>query len=299
MASTMKLSPSRTTKAFRSLQEESPIQLHAASLSLNILFGLFPLLLMIVSLLSWIGSNPEHDTLLLNNLYQLLPNEAYLFVSETLERLLSSQSVTVFSVGTLLLIWSASRTMRTMTHSLNRIYRNESKRAWVERVSIAMGFTLILGVIFILASNILIWGAQLVTSLQNAFAIPSILLFFLSHLTWPFFTLLLITLLTCTYRFLPSHDIETSLFDHLPGAVLATSIWIFGALFFNLYLGFTTQFEVYGAIGAFIILILYIQVVSYAFLAGAYMNSTWETLRYHGFFRQTWKMLRTGISSIS
>lgn len=270
----------QTAREWKELQHETPIQLHAASLSLNLLFSLLPLTLVTVSLFGILGASPTRAERMLEYARPLLPPDVLGFFTNIFTDFMEERSIGIFSIGFLLLLWAASRTMRGVTGSLDRIYRNEKRRAWYLRWTIAVVATVFLGLFFFIASNLLVWGDSLAR-----------LSFFLEGIHWPILFLIALGVILLAYKLIPNHDTKTTWKHHLPGAVVATFAWMIGSLFFNLYLVSTPRFEIYGAIGLFIVLVLYIQLVSYAFLLGAYLNSVWAGLRHRGWMGRVWEGL--------
>ena len=280
-----------TAQEWKDLQRETPIQLHAASLSLNLLFSLLPLTLVTVSLFGIFGASPERAERMLEYARPFLPPDVLGFVADVFTGFLQKSSVGMFSIGFLLLLWAASRTMRGVTGSLDRIYRNERRRPWAARYGIAIAATVLLGLFFFIASNLLVWGDLFAAWIASQAFVPLNFSLLLRNLHWPILFLIALGAILLAYKLIPNHDVKTTWRHHLPGAVLATLAWVIGSLLFNLYLASTSRFEVYGAIGLFIVLILYIQLVSYAFLLGAYLNSVWEGLRHRGWMGRVWEGL--------
>lgn len=281
----------QTAREWKELQHETPIQLHAASLSLNLLFSLLPLTLVTMSLFGILGASPTRAERMLEYARPLLPPDVLGFFTNIFTDFLEESSIGIFSVGFLLLLWAASRTMRGITGSLDRIYRNERRRPWYARWMIALSATILLGFFFFIGSNLLVWGDLLAAWIVSRTFVPFDLSLFLANLHWPILFLLALGALLLAYKLIPNHDVKTTWRHHLPGAIVATLAWVIGSLFFNLYLASTPRFEIYGAIGLFIVLILYIQLVSYAFLLGAYLNSVWEGLRHRGWMGRFWEGL--------
>ncbi len=281
----------QTAREWKHLQRETPIGLHAASLSLNLLFSLFPLTLVVVSVFGVLNAWPERAQTILGYVQPFVPPDVFRLLDNLFVGFLQDSSVGVFSLGFLLLLWAASRTMRGVTGSLDRIYRNETRRHWALRWSIAAITTILLGLFFFVGSNLLVWGDLFAAWAVSRAFVPLELSFFLSNLHWPILFLLALGAILLAYKFIPNHDVKTRWKRHLPGAVVATLAWMVGSLLFNVYLSSTSRFEVYGAIGLFIVLMLYIQLVSYAFLLGAYLNSVWESLQNRNWLGRVWEGL--------
>jgi len=70
------------------------------------------------------------------------------------------------------------------------------------------------------------------------------------------------------------------LIEHLPGALLAAALWVLASLGFSFYVSkFSSYDATYGALGAVIVLLVWIYVVSIAMLTGAVVNRELEEMR--------------------
>lgn len=286
-----------TANELRSLQKEAPIQLHASALSLNILFSLFPILLVVVSVLGFVGAREDRALVILDKLRAFIPPEVYSFLANTLQEFFAQGSIGIFSIGFILLLWSATRIMRSIINSLDEIYRNPRRRKLHHHIGVAILFTVIVGAILFMASNMMVWGDLFTGWLASIIPLPAIFDILILNLHWPILFIASIILLTLAYRFIPSHEEISRWSYHIPGAVLATVTWMLGSLLFNLYLSYADTLQVYGAIGIVIALIMYIQVSSYAFLFGAYINSAREDqFRTKNWMKHVWRSFTKGLT---
>ncbi len=287
-----------TTHELLYLQKHAPIQLHSAAISLNILFSIFPLMLVVVSFFAFAGANPHRAQIIQNYLVRLLPPDVLSVFSQISENLFNSETVGIFSIAFFLLVFGASRTVRSVIRSLDSIYRNEkTSRKLLNHFLIAFVYTTLVGLLVFVASTLLIWGELLFNWLSFHLPPNPIFQILVSNLQLPLFFLISFFGITLIYRFVPSHE-HTSLKAHIPGALLATIAWIIGSFLFKLYLSIAGNSELYGAIGAMIVLIMYIQLSVYAFLAGAYMNSIMEqTGHHHSWVGRAWESIRESLRS--
>lgn len=99
----------------------------AASLSYFALFSLFPMLLVILSVVgSLLGPNTEAFQSIQNGIVQHLPPEVHDLIQGTLVSL-NANSVGAGLIGSVLLLWAASAVFGILRSSVNKIWRSPSR----------------------------------------------------------------------------------------------------------------------------------------------------------------------------
>ncbi|KKW45067.1 MAG: Ribonuclease BN protein [Parcubacteria group bacterium GW2011_GWA2_56_7] len=257
------------------LQRRSPIQTHASAISFDLLFACLPLLLLFVSLVGLFGADIVRVKEVFLLMDDVVPAPMQSFIEAEVLPLVTARSVSMFSIGAILLIWSVSKLIRGLTRSLNQVYLREETRILTMRFILSSLMALILGLLVFGMLNVLVFGQVVATWLSGFFAPSPFLSFFVSFMHWPVFAVGLVFLLTLLYHTLPEHP-ASHLGIHVPGAVFATLVWIVSGFLFHLSLGIANTFEVYGYIGLTILFALYVKITAYAFLMGAYLNSARE-----------------------
>jgi membrane protein len=98
----------------------------------------------------------------------------------------------------------------------------------------------------------------------------------ISIVRWPALAAGFLLGLAVLYRIAPNR--ENAKWRWLtPGAALATVLWLAGSLLFSLYTAsFASYNETYGALGAVVITMLWLQLSAFAILLGAEINAELE-----------------------
>lgn len=235
----------------------------AAQLSFYLLLSFFPLMIGIVSLLDYFPAGVES---LMNTLESFLPDPAFLLVSENQE-IFSGLRGGMFSVGFFTTLWIATRGSKAIYKSLNQSYPTEKRRFWVVYlISFCITLSLILFVVLSL-TVILLSNRFLLQFVGNA---P--LIFWLSQARiWGMFVVFVLAL-SAIYAFVPR--IKLRLKDVLPGAIIATLLWIVCTVGFEIYVNnFGNYTLVYGTLGGFVVLLFWLYLVSFALLLGNEINA--------------------------
>ena len=250
----------------------------AASMSYYILFSIFPLAILVVSIAGLILTNQELHDRVIDALLSALP------VSEgagreNLESLIDPIAQGRSAIGLVSvfgLIWGASGMMGALRFSLNTAWDHEHRRPFVRGKLV--DFALLLGVGYLLALSIgFTMLLQVARDLSDDVAdalgpfgggagalvnVVSILI--------PF--LLSTTTFTLVFKLIPSVPVRTR--DAIGGALLSAVLFELLKNGFALYLrNFSNYDAVYGSLGATIALLFFIYLGSCVLLLGAELAS--------------------------
>jgi membrane protein len=128
----------------------------AASLSYYFMFALFPLLLVLMTLLGMLQLDLMEP--LMDTLGNFMPSDV---VRTTADELAGNTSGRVLSFGIITALWSASSGMSAMMSAVNRGFDLEDRRPWHERKLIAVGLTVILATMIPAGLLLLLFGDEL------------------------------------------------------------------------------------------------------------------------------------------
>ena len=136
-------------------------------------------------------------------------------------------------------------------------------------------------VFFMLFMLMLVVFIPLVFSYVDAFSHSM-----LAFITWPILLLSFSVSLSCLYKYAP-HRRSAKWRWVIPGALMATFLWIVGSFFFNSYITHYAGYnKTYGSMGGVVILLMWFYVTAYTVLLGAEINAASEL--------QTFKDTTTG-----
>jgi membrane protein len=130
--------------------------------------------------------------------------------------------------------------------------------------------------VLFLTVNIIIFGKLIVMFLVNNFNLPSSTAIMILTLRWPVAFLALYFLAFLSYYILPDLKGKDSFKrkSALPGTIFFTTFWLIGSWGFSLYVNNLSTYNiVFGTIGAFFILMIWLYYTSIALLIGGEINS--------------------------
>ncbi|MFB2839296.1 YihY/virulence factor BrkB family protein [Floridanema evergladense] len=263
----------------------------AASLSYFALFSLFPMLLVILSVIgAFIGPNTEAFKTIQETVEKFLPPQVHNLIKDTIISL-NQNSVGAGIIGFVVLLWTASSVFAILRNSVNTIWRSHhtSEGGSVPKMVLLFVANRLFSFVLVLATALL-----LVTSLISHIIIKIILTLFTTFQeSFPFIKLdemqltkgleisssfFILTLAICIlFKILPT--VYVSWNDVWLGALLTTSLLIgLQQLVSNSVLSIGSHFLSYGAIGTVMILLMWIFLTCQIFLLGCVFSYVYAHL---------------------
>lgn len=253
---------------------------HASQVAFYFAFSLFPLLLVLVSILGLvIGSTDGLKQELFEFLGRLMPSSAFELVQTTLNEIAANSSGGTLTFGILVTIWSATAGVDSLRSSLNAVYELKEKRAWwstkLQSLVMTMLFVLLIGGTLVGLTA----GWQLLQYGFGKIGFEVTSPIFLAATQWIVLLIFLLFVSAVIYSWLPCYNRFKWRWIS-PGALVAILLWILLSAGFKLYLQyFNTYNKVYGSLGAVIILMLWMYLTALAILTGGAINSVISTIR--------------------
>jgi membrane protein len=243
----------------------------AAQLAFYFFLGLFPALLLLVSLVALLPVDPQL-AMVIDRVQAVAPSEVLSVVRDQIERVRDGPPGGLLTLAIAGAIWSSSSAMTAIIGTLNRAYDIEEGRPWWKTRLLAMGLTLMLAVFIVVAFALVVGGIDLAEWLAHRLGAGEMFTRFSSLVQWPLALFLVVLAVDLVYFVAPNAETEWAWLT--PGAVLATSLWAVASLGFKLYVNNFADFgAVYGSIGGVIVLLLWFYLSGFALLVGAELNA--------------------------
>jgi membrane protein len=246
-----------------------------AQMAYYILLFIFPLLIFIIAVLGYL-SLPVDDATFFMSL--IVPSEAIAFFSKYIEYILTEKQANLIYVSLFATFWTASNALKVLINSMNRAYEVEENRSYIKRKVLAVPFTLLIALCITAALFIPILGKNLLLWISHFVYISSTLMEYLRYLRWVMAIFTIFNVMLVVYFIAP--NIKIKIAHIIPGAALATTGWIVMSMFFSLYFSIFNGYAViYGSIGAFIVLMIWLLWSSIIIIAGGELNAILEGRR--------------------
>ncbi|QJQ94548.1 MULTISPECIES: YihY/virulence factor BrkB family protein [unclassified Halomonas] len=260
------------------------ITLLAAGVAFYALLSLFPALAAIISVWALV-LDPLDIARQIGELTQFLPPGAASIIREQANEISDNTgaglSLAAF-ISIVVAMFVASKGVRGLIMGLNIVYGEEENRSLLRKVLTVVLLTLGL----IVMPPLTIAFIALVPLTISTLALEGPIVTLVNLLRWPVLLLVMMFVIAALYRFAPSRAAPRWEWTSV-GTVTATLLWLIASVGLSLYVRFAPNFtEIYGSLGAVVVLLLWFWISSLIVLVGGELNGEME--------RQTRKDTTTG-----
>lgn len=239
-----------------------------AQMSYYFILAFFPFLIFIIALLSYTSIASETAV---QNLAAYMPPDIYKIVFRIIQETVISTNRALLSGGALSAIWLASSGVEVLIKGLNNSYGFTNRRSFLRRKAIAIIFTFLVAVSYILFLGVVVFGGLILDRVEQRFPAIEVLIWFGHFIRFvlPGSTIFLVLL--GMYYVMPCERL--SVLKVIPGAIFATAGWMLISSLFSLYIDFVDTAQSYGSIGGVIILLAWIYWSGLVILMGSEINA--------------------------
>jgi membrane protein len=205
-----------------------------------------------------------------------MPSSAITLVHTTLDEISKARGGGKLSLGILAALWAASNGMGAISDTLNDAYAVKEERPWWRVRLVAIGLTIMVSLLIVVALAIVLFGGQIGERLAMHFGFSESFAVVWKILQWPIALFFLLLTFDLIYSFAPDVRHRKRKLWTL-GAIVAVTLWLLVSFGFRLYLHFFNTYSVtYGSLGALIVLMLWFYFTGLAILIGGEINSELE-----------------------
>ena len=252
----------------------------AAQLSYYFFLALFPAILFLLAVASFFPlSNITDDVG--RSLGPFVSPQVLALIQEQMRRLADNENGGLLTFGVAGALWSSSAALVSIVGALNRAYDIEEGRPWWKVRLVAVGLTLGVALVVLIALSLVLVGPTLAERLGQTTGWGAPFEWTWLVLQWPLVFVLVATGIGLIYYFGPDADQDWAWIT--PGAIAATILWLLVSLLFKIYVANFTDYEgSYGTVGGVIVVLLWFYVSGIAILTGAELNAEIEHASPHG-----------------
>lgn len=248
----------------------------AAGVAYYAFFSIFPLILGLIALSSFLLQSAEARDAMIAGITQLLPGTADV-VRRNIDLVLRQRG-TIGLFATITLLWSAKSVFAAIATAVNLAWNVKETRPFLRRTALELGMVFAVG-FFLLAS----FGVSALFQFLRRLEIPVQGTRPIGGDIWSVLVLLLPIALSViafflVYRFVP--NIEVTSHDVWPGAITAGVLFAAAQNVFLLYTTVLADYElVYGSLAAVITLLFWAWISAVILLFGAEICAAYTSLR--------------------
>lgn len=206
---------------------------------------------------------------IINLIVKFAPDQISPFICGVVNEIYLSSSE-IITASIIVALWSAGKCMQSLIRGLNSINDIEENRSFFVLRAIACLYTVVMLIAAIIMIALLMFGRELFYVVSKY--IPQIIEFkrFLLYIRYPFSVTIFILIFEAIYCIVPSK--KQNFFKQLPGAFLSAVAWSVASWVFTIYLKYFDGFSSYGSMATIIIVMVYMYMMMYIILIGAYLN---------------------------
>jgi membrane protein len=257
-------------RVYENVQRKHTTQM-AAGLSYYFVMSLFPLLIVFAATVAYLPVPNLFDQAL-GVAGNVMPQDSMGLVKIVLRQVITPNRAKFLSFGILGTIWAASGGFASMIEALNVAYDVRETRPFWKTRPLAIGLTLLIGILLITALAVMLVGPNFGGWLAAKVGLGSVFAAIWPYLRWSIevgFTVLAIEFL---YFFAP--NLKQKFRRTLPGAAVAVGCWILLSWALGIYFQHFAQLnKTYGTLAAAIALMVWLYWTAFAVVLGGEINA--------------------------
>lgn len=252
----------------------------AAQLAYYFFLALFPALLFLVALLSFVPVENLMDTIVAS-LARVAPGDVLGIIQDQIITIAQDDAGGLLTFGMIGTIWSSSSGVTAIIDSLNQAYDIQEGRPWWKVRLVALGLTVALAGFIVVSTVLVVAGPAIGRQAAEWLGLGEAFTLTWMIVQWPVVFLLIVTAIALVFYYAPDAEQEWTWIT--PGSVVATVLWLLVSLGFKVYVAnFGAYNATYGAIGGVIVLLLWFYMSAFAILVGAELNAEIEHVSPYG-----------------
>ena len=240
----------------------------AATTAYYFFFSLFPLLLFIAPLLSFVGDKQQLMTELMSRAARAMPPEALAPLQGVLKDVVFAKGAPgLMSMGALLAAWAGSNIFGALMEALNTAYDVTESRPWWKRLLVRLAVFGVASILMLLAVVVLLDGTTVVGWIAGTLHLGGAAAGMLGVFAYLMAFALLVMLAFLIFKTLP--NLRQANRHVLVASVFTTILWIVATLLFRVYVANFGSFnKTYGTIGGIIALLTWMYYSMFVLLSG-------------------------------
>jgi membrane protein len=249
----------------------------ATQFAYSLLFATFPLLILVMSLAALIDRlfNLPVATALREVVDRSAPVVLQPLLQELVDRAIAEADPGVVSVSavvaTLLAVWGASGAIGALVGACSRAYGVRPKGSFPVRRLVNALLAVVIVILIVASAVLVIFGEAIARHFGAWIGGGNAVEILVVGLRWGLVVFCTATALLMLYRIAP--DLDLGVVWLLPGAAVATGLWMLLLKGFSALLQVTNPGDPYGAFGSLVVLLWFFYLTGVTFMLGAVVNA--------------------------
>ena len=252
------------------IANNSNVWAHCASVGFFGFLSIFPAMAVFV-LIYGLAFSPIEMQEQISLLRQFIPDSVYDVLNSRLSEL-SSNTASKLTFGliisTLLALYAGSKGIKSLIILVNLAFHITQERNFIQGTIRALSLTFAAVVVLIIAIS----SIAIIPLVAAYFPFPQIAKTITLWSRWPILAGIIFLSFLSLYRFAPNRD-AVALKNLVPGAALATVLWILLSVLFSIYVqNFNNYSAEFGALSAAVVIMLWLYYSAFIVAFGAIFN---------------------------
>ena len=249
----------------------------ANGVAFNFTLALFPAIIFLFTLVPFIHAFvPSIDSAtILTFLGEYIPESMYVVISSTIEDIVGQERGGLLTFGAVFSLYLAANGVLSLMQAFNSCYKTVEKRGFFKMRFVAIGLTIMLAFVLILAIVLLIVG-NIVINKVNAIEwidIQDYTYYVIMSLRFIVMFIVFYIAISFIYYFGPAIHYNWRFFSI--GSIISTLLCLFASYGFSYYItSFGTYNKLYGSIGVLIALMIWQFILTVILLVGYEINAS-------------------------
>ncbi len=251
----------------------------AAALTYYGVLAIFPMLIVLVSVLGLIGTSVTQP--LIDNLGKVAPGAAKQIFTSAITNIQNNQGTAgvLVIVGLAGALWSASGYVGAFMRASNVVWDVEEGRPIWKTIPVRLGVTVVTLLLLTAGAIAVTFTGGLARQVGNVIGVGNTAVQIWDIAKWPVLVVLVAVMLAILYYAAP--NVKQPGFHWVtPGGLLAVLLWIAVSALFALYVAnFSSYNKTYGALASVIVFLVWLWITNTVILLGAELNAELERAR--------------------
>lgn len=246
----------------------------AGEMAYMLVIGIFPFMLFLTAVFGWLGKQ-FFMTKLLAALATVAPADVVKLITSVLKEVNLFQNGGLVGIaGFFVTLFLASNAIAVIIKGLNRANKVQENRSFIQTRLLSILMVFVNTFFLFISMNLIIFGKVILFVVSSYIHLPEAIVNTILVLRWPVAFILLFILAMINYYVLPAKDFSLKRKSIVPGALFFCVFWLLGSWLFSLYVNaLGTYNKVYGTIGTFAILMVWLYYTSIILLIGGEINN--------------------------
>lgn len=240
--------------------------------------GIFPFMLFLMAIFGWLGKKFFINKVIYS-LSAIAPASVIDLINEVLKEVSLFKSGKIMAIlGFVVTVFLTHNAIAVIIKGLNRANNVTENRSFFKVRLLAILMVFVNAFFLFISINLIVLAKVILNFIGIYFSIPQHIIDTIMITRWPISFIVLFVLASINYYLLPARDFSFKKKSVVPGALFFCIFWLLGSWAFSLYVNaLGTYNKVYGTIGTFAILLVWLYYSSIILLIGGQVNN--QTLR--------------------